>query len=120
MKPMNEQLRNYFKEKGISQVEIAEKLGVTKNTVNRYFLGYSKFGKAQAEKWHAIFGISKAFLLTGEGLITDEDATQYEENISNLTGTIHILTDTIREKDRTIENLKARIAELENLIKLTN
>ena len=116
---VHEKLRSYFKEIGMSQVEIAEKLGVSKTTVNNLLTGYSKFGKAQAEKWSELFGISKAFLLTGEGLITDEDATQYEENISNLTGTIHILTDTIREKDRTIENLKARIAELENLIKLT-
>lgn len=117
MELVHEKLRSYFKEIGMSQVEIAEKLGVSKTTVNNLLTGYSKFGKAQAEKWNAIFGISKAFLLTGEGLITDEDATQYEENISNLTGTIHILTDTIREKDRTIENLKARIAELERQTK---
>ena len=110
MKPMNEQLRDFFKERGISQVEIAEKLGVTKNTINRYFLGYSKFGKAQAERWHDLFGISKAFLLTGEGSIIDEEPNRQMEG---LMATINDLNAVITEKNKTIAALQARIAELE-------
>ena len=88
-----------------------------KTTVNNLLTGYSKFGKAQAEKWSELFGISKSFLLTGEGSITEEENSKNEERIESLTSTIHILTETIQEKDKTIENLKARIAELETLIK---
>ena len=113
MKSVHEELRNYFKERGISQVEIAQQLGVSKSAVNKLFLGYSKFGKAQAEKWNELFGISKSFLLTGEGSITEEENSKNEERIASLTSTIHILTETIQEKDKTIDALKARIAELE-------
>ena len=117
MEMVHEKLRSYFKEIGMSQVEIAEKLGVSKTTVNNLLTGYSKFGKAQAEKWSELFGISKSFLLTGDGSINEEENSKNEERIESLTSTIHILTETIQEKDKTIENLKARIAELETLIK---
>ena len=113
MSTMNELLRDFFKEKGISQTEVAEKLGVTKATVNRYFIGHSKFGKVQAEKWSNLFGISKAFLLTGEGPVVDNEDEKNDERVASLTDTIRILSETIQEKDKTIANLKAYIAELE-------
>lgn len=116
MELVHEKLRSYFKEIGMSQVEIAEKLGVSKTTVNNLLTGYSKFGNAQAEKWSELFGISKSFLLTGEGSITEEENSKNEERIASLTSTIHILTETIQEKDKTIDALKARIAELEKKI----
>lgn len=110
MKQVHEQLRAYFKEIGMSQVEIAEKLGVSKSTVNKFFLGYAKFGKAQAEKWHDLFGISKSFLLTGEGSIIDEEPNKQMEG---LMATINDLNAVITEKNKIIAVLQARIAELE-------
>lgn len=110
MKPVHEQLREFFKERGMSQVEVAETLGMTKSAVNKYFLGYNKFGKGQAEKWHEAFGISKSFLLTGEGSIVDEEPTK---QIDGLLQTISDLNSVITEKNKTIANLKAYIAELE-------
>ena len=110
MKQIHEQLRAYFKEIGMSQVEVAEKLGVTKSAVNKYFLGQNKFGKAQAERWHDLFGISKSFLLTGEGSIIDEEPNRQMEG---LMATINDLNAVITEKNKTIANLQARIAELE-------
>lgn len=62
-----ERLQAYFEEKKISQVEIAEKLGVSKSYVNALFAGRKKFGKKQAEIWENLFGLSKSWLLTGEG-----------------------------------------------------
>ena len=64
---VGEKLRLYFNRQGISQVDIAEKLGVSKAYVNALFNGNSTFGKKTAEKWEAEFGISKSFLLTGNG-----------------------------------------------------
>ena len=114
-------MRSYFKEIGMSQVEIAEKLGVSKKTVNNLLTGYSKFGKAQAEKWHDVFGISKSFLLTGDGNITGAGA---EEQVEGLNATIQDLNSVIvaknaiiAERDKTIAKLMARIAELEKPIK---
>lgn len=66
-KSIAERLTEYFNGKGISQVGIAEKLGVTRAYINSLFAGRRPFGKKQAEKWEEIFGISKSWLLTGEG-----------------------------------------------------
>lgn len=72
---VGEKLRLYFNRQGISQVDIAEKLGVSKAYVNALFNGNSTFGKKTAEKWEAEFGISKSFLLTGNGqmLVGDQN-----------------------------------------------
>lgn len=60
-------LQEYFKSIGLSQVAIAEQLGVTKAYVNSLLSGRQRFGKKQAEIWSDKFGISKSWLLTGEG-----------------------------------------------------
>ena len=85
MELVHEKLRSYFKEIGMSQVEIAEKLGVSKTTVNNLLTGYSKFGKAQAEKWSELFGISKSFLLTGEGKGCVGHAVLQHDNLMDVT-----------------------------------
>ncbi|PJI25946.1 LexA family transcriptional regulator [Prevotella intermedia] len=67
MANIGEVLRKYFDNQGVAQIEIANKLGVSKAYVNALFTGSSKFGKKSAEKWSEVFGFSKSFLLTGEG-----------------------------------------------------
>jgi phage repressor protein C with HTH and peptisase S24 domain len=64
---IHEALQNYFKAIGLSQVAIAESLGVSKAYVNALLGGRQRFGKRQAEIWSNKFGISKSWLLTGEG-----------------------------------------------------
>ena len=117
MSTVNDQLRAYFKERGISKTKIANMLGVTRGTVNKYFAGREKFGKVQAEKWHELFGVSKSFLLTGEGSITDEEPARQMEG---LMATINDLNDVITEKNKTIANLKTYIAELENKLNINH
>lgn len=51
----------------MTQVDIAQELGVTKAYVNALLAGRTRFGKKQAEIWSERFGLSKAWLLTGEG-----------------------------------------------------
>lgn len=71
----------YFDKHGLSQVAIAARLGVSKAYVNSLFTGKRPFGKKQAEIWENEFGISRSFLLSGQGkLLTDESETI--ENIS--------------------------------------
>lgn len=60
-------LQDHFNKIGLTQVEIAKILGVTKVYVNALLTERKKFGKKQAEKWENLFGISKSWLLTGEG-----------------------------------------------------
>lgn len=64
---ISKQLQKHFEEIGLSQVTIAEELGVTKAYVNALLSGRQRFGKKQAQIWSEKFGISKSWLLTGEG-----------------------------------------------------
>lgn len=82
MANIGEALRKYFDNQGIAQIEIADKLGVSKAYVNALFTGSSKFGKKSAEKWSEVFGFSKSFLLTGEGSMF-VDAPVIEETHAN-------------------------------------
>lgn len=120
MEQIHEKLRAYFKEIGLSQVEIANQLGITKSAVNKYFIGSAKFGKVQAEKWAQTFGISESFLLTGKGPITSSENLQeyYEAKLNTLTETIHILTETIHEKDAAYEELRKQYEQIK--LKLEN
>lgn len=73
---ISSQLSDYFDRKGITQVEIATKLNVSKAYVNSLFTGRRPFGKKQAEIWESTFGISRSWLLTGEGeMLVDVDDT---------------------------------------------
>lgn len=82
MANVGEKLREYFDNQGITQIEIANKLDVSKAYINALFGGNSKFGKKSAEKWSEIYGFSKSFLLTGEGSMfntTPADVQNKEE-----------------------------------------
>ena len=60
-------LRNYLKDKGLTQVKIAELFNVDKGYINQLLTGRKAFGKRTAEEWSDQFGLSKSWLLTGEG-----------------------------------------------------
>jgi transcriptional regulator with XRE-family HTH domain len=62
-----ENLRQYFEQQGMSQQDIADKLGTTRAYVSAILNGRKSIGKNQAEKLSNLFGFSKAWLLTGEG-----------------------------------------------------
>ena len=114
MEQIHEKLRAYFKEIGLSQVEIANQLGISKSAVNKYFIGSAKFGKVQAEKWASTFGLSESFLLTGKGSVTSAESAEerHDQQLHTLTETIHILTETISTKDGTISQLQQNIERL--------
>lgn len=67
MTKISSKLKEYFDNKGITQADIALKLGVSKAYVNSLFTGKREFGKQQAETWSNLFGLSSSWLLTGEG-----------------------------------------------------
>lgn len=60
-------LRKYLKDKGFTQVKIAETFNVDKGYINQLLTGRKAFGKRTAQEWSDHFGLSSSWLLTGEG-----------------------------------------------------
>lgn len=60
-------LREFFESKGITQKELAERLKVTPQYINALIQGRKEIGKKNAEKLANLYGLSKSWLLTGEG-----------------------------------------------------
>lgn len=60
-------LSNYLDSKGISQIDVAKKLNLSKQTVNSLLNGRRNFGKKSAMKWQKHFGLSANWLITGSG-----------------------------------------------------
>ncbi len=84
-----EKLREYCNKAGITQTEMAERLGVTKAYVNAIFTGRSNIGKKMATKFEEEFGISSVWLLSGRGDMI-LNATEEQKNIIPLIPTAAI------------------------------
>lgn len=97
MEKIGEKLSAFFKEKGITQEEIAAQLGVSQSYVNALLNDKKAFGKKQAQKWNELFGLSVNWLLTGEGNITNNGIVQNNQSGDNIQG--HSVTVNKTEKD---------------------
>lgn len=97
MENIGEKLSSYFKEKGITQEEIASRLGVSQAYVNALLNGRKAFGKQQAKKWNELFGISVNWLLTGDGDMFQNNITQNNQNGDNIQGTSVTVNKTEKE-----------------------
>lgn len=60
-------LKKFFKSQEITQQEIADTLGVKQSYVNLMLNGRNPIGRATAQKFSDAYGLSVAWLLTGEG-----------------------------------------------------
>lgn len=60
-------LSRFLADRGLTQEGVADSLGVSQPYVNSLLKGKKAFGKEQAKKWSDLFGISRSWLLTGEG-----------------------------------------------------
>lgn len=69
-------LKKFFKAQGITQQQIGDALGTTQVYVNSILNGRAQIGKSTAKKFHDLYGLSVAWLLTGEGeMMADSNAT---------------------------------------------
>lgn len=80
-KYIGERLKEYFGNIGLTQSEIAAKLGVSQQAVGAYLNG-QPFGKKVAQKWSDLFKIQYNWLLTGEGTMLKESVPIPEETIN--------------------------------------
>lgn len=116
-----EDLKNFFKAQGLTQQSIAERLNVSQSYVGMLMSGSKAFGKNAAQTWADMFGLSAAWLLTGEGSITGE-VVQNNHSGDNFQGdgmTIHqenrCLIDQLKKKDEQIDRLLRIIEKMQGL-----
>lgn len=60
-------LKQYFRNQGLTQAEIASKLGVSRGYVAMMLNGKYMFGASAATKWAKAFGFNPQWLISGEG-----------------------------------------------------
>lgn len=75
-KEIGRQLRVYFEQKGMTQKQVADILGIQQQNVGVHFQG-RPFGKNAATKWQNAFGFSAHWLMTGQGKMMSDDVTPY-------------------------------------------
>lgn len=71
-KEVGRQLRAYFEEKGMTQQQVADILGIQQQNVGVHFQG-RPFGKNAAMKWQRAFGFNAQWLMTGTGKMMLDD-----------------------------------------------
>ena len=117
MTNVGSELRKYFESKGITQQSIANQMNVSKAYVNRLFTGKASFGKEVAEKWSNQFGLSKSWLLTGEGsMLPDSSATPTTSFSTDLSSALSKAMDEIAAQRRLTEKSQQQIDRLLSLL----
>ena len=115
---MHDSLKRFFDEKGITQQQVADALGVSLQYVNQLLNGRKTLGKKNAERLANIYGLSKPFLLTGEGsLIPDIHHQQIEKIVvppsdDSTANLVELYAQRIRLVDDLRQSLKEELAEV--------
>ena len=110
---VKERLVAYLKYKKIGWNKFEAEAGLS-----RGYIGHLKDCPSPAKQkiiFAATPDLNRLWLLTGEGpmLKNDESDNEFAQQIRTLTETIHLLTETLKNKDDIIVRLRARIKELE-------
>lgn len=115
-------LKDFFKSRGLTQQKIAERFGVSQQYVASLLNGSNPFGKKVAHKWAEEFGLSEAWLLTGIGDITTTGVVQNNQNGDNYQGdgmTVHKsdadFLSLLKKKDEQIDRLLAIIEKMQGI-----
>ena len=108
-----QELKKFFDSKGLNQPQIAEILGVSVPYVNAVLNGTKPLGKKNAEKWANHFGLSKSYLLTGEGELLLPSPTPTPQPTND---TSSLLNTIIADKVEIIESLKRELRAKDELI----
>ena len=66
MEKVTKGLTNWLSSEGMTQKDVAEKLGVSEQFVSALFNGRREFGKKTANDWKKLFGLSASWLRTGD------------------------------------------------------
>ena len=74
-------LKEFFKEKGITQQDAADRLSILQTNVSALLLGKRNFGRKMAEKWSKAFGLRVNWLITGEGPMFEGESSIYPNDV---------------------------------------
>ena len=110
---ISNELANFFKNKGLSQTDVANMMGTSPQYICAIFSGRKSIGKKQAVKFEELFGLSASWLLTGKGnmlstpIHAEEGSVQVMGNASNVNAgkTIDSLVELLKRKDEQIDRL---------------
>jgi transcriptional regulator with XRE-family HTH domain len=110
---VHDELKRYFDERGITQQQVADALGVSLQYVNQLLNGRKTLGKKNAERLANLYGLSKPFLLTGEGELLLSSSTPTPQAT---TDTSNMVPALLAAKDEIIESLKRELQTKDELI----
>ena len=110
---VHDELKRYFDEKGITQQQVADALGVSLQYVNQLLNGRKTLGKKNAERLANLYGLSKPFLLTGEGELLLPSPTPTPQATIDSSSMVPAL---LAAKDEVIESLKRELQTKDELI----
>ena len=110
---VHDELKRYFDERGITQQQVADALGVSLQYVNQLLNGRKTLGKKNAERLANLYGLSKPFLLTGEGELLLPSPTPTPQAATDSSSMVPAL---LAAKDEVIESLKRELQTKDELI----
>ena len=110
---VHDELKRYFDERGITQQQVADALGVSLQYVNQLLNGRKTLGKKNAERLANLYGLSKPFLLTGEGELLLPSPTPTPQAATDSSSMVPAL---LAAKDELIESLKRELRAKDELI----
>lgn len=92
---INKELAKFFISIGLSQKDVANRMGTSSAYINALLNGRKAIGKKQAVKMANLFGLSSSWLLTGQGemLVRDESGINVFGN-GNALGAASNVTNT--------------------------
>ncbi len=106
---MHLELKEFFEKKGISQQEVAAELDVSPPYINAILNGKKPLGKKNAERLANLYGLSKSFLLTGEGSLTTTNNENNQQNQKQANPTV------VEQAANIIDLYAGLIKEIESL-----
>lgn len=115
------ELKDFLKSKGLTQQQVADLFGVSQSYIGSLLNGTNRFGKKVAKQWSEQFGISEAWLLTGEGaMFPGVGVMQNNQNGDNYNGagfTVHKsdaeYISLLKKKDEQIDRLLSIIENMQ-------
>lgn len=116
MAKIDEKIREYIVQNGISITDMAKKANVSQAYMSQIVNGKKLFGKKQAKKFHCLFGFNEDFLLTGNGTLlpAGQKPVSDNENSQNEEFSLPQQLNNLNE----IDALKAVILEQKELISI--